>query len=1706
MFALLKKHPVLYKIIATYFLVHFISFCIIPTTVYAITSGPAQPETQAFKPMGASDMVNLFTGDFSYNVPLFELPGANGGYPFNLSYNATPNMDEEASWVGLGWNLNVGAINRNVRGLPDEFNGNGNKNGDYRDKITKNVYSTPTLSWDFSYQPFGADLNLGPVNTTAPSVTFSLSYNNHVGYNIGFDLDVVSVKLSKAFSKYELGAAYNFGVGANTGSGATISEGFTLSMNRTNDGNSKIKALNWLTGGSLGFSQTMSSRTGLVSQSLNLSASVKQVNKNLGIGSHSSSISLYRAGVAYSPSIDTETIGSSASFDLKAGKSFSGNVFGAIVGGTLNKNIRLLSNMEMLKDNGKEVIFKPFGYNHLQHMGSSDKYVLMDVNREKERVIRKGNKYLSTPNLMPDTYSVSGHGIGGTFRPFRRDVGFSHDNYSSNETFGSNGGFGYAGSPSLNEFSGSYGVNFNKSSSSKWKNGNGLDGSNKFRFRGSNSLKIANRTTQRILDENIYFKLFGENTLRKQSEINNIGGNKPWKPSITSSDNLKNEVNIGAPTSISAEQLMQQIPQERAERNTYIQPIYNEMITKAGVAEQVLREYSVTYKDVNGNDVLLSRNPTEYLPHHIGGFTVQNTDGTRYIYALPVYNIEEIEYNYSINSLPKSKQAKTVPDKVQDYVNTGGEKYMSKQTTSRYPYAYMLTAVIGADYVDTDNEPGPSDGDAGYWVKFIYQKTSSNYQWRAPFKDANYIKGQYNVLKDDKAAFTTGSKEIYYLYSAETVSHKAEFITSDRLDGRGVSNPYGDYNESYLGDKQKRLEAIKLFSKIEKLAKGNNAVPITTVHLSHTYELCKGVANNENTVKNINKEESGKLTLKKLAFSYENNSRGKLSPYEFNYTSSKDLTDIKKENPDYNSHATDRWGTYKKTDKLTANGEEDMSNYYDFPYTSQDKNYERDVYAGAWSIKSINLPSGATIEVNYESDDYAYVQDKQAMQMYEIAGVDKPNSFEFNVKNTSPKIYFKLPEEVQAMSNNEFDEYLQGFLDNAPVYIKTMIRLKNTESSYELVSGYMETGTGKIGFTNDRKYAYVFLKPSKGYHPLSASAWQHIQTAQPQIIYFDGEPESPGDENSSIWDIITQMHNIFPRMIKEISKGYYELAASKNWGNKIRKGWIRLNNVTGKKYGGGSRVKRVLIKDNWRTQAGEEAVYGQVYDYTIPHPNNPAKLISSGVAAFEPVIGGEENALKYAIKEHPDVVASNAPDYFFDAPVNESHYSSPSVGYQQVRVKSLASAALAKESSVKDLAKYFGSQGQFAASGEVVHEFYTAKDFPVITKESPIQIETPNVTFWEAITSVKLERTTGAGQGFSVEINDMHGKQKAVTYYAQNLVGEVQKIIPVSWVRYYYQVGSETINGKDIQVLNSNVPVILADPQLTDPQADKPVIDENNYILGVDYDLFADAREYNNTSTAANLSAKIGVSVTPPFVTTPSFSILPIPITYRTDGLRVVTFNKVIHRTGILKTTEAFDGGATVTTSNLYWSKNGDVIVTSVDNNFKDKVFTYNIPAHFVYDLTGFAALGQGLEPTIKVGYNNVTKRYVLDFASNGLNSWKNLFALGDEWHIQGRKDRISDENILALPNNLPTQKWIVAAINPTSLEFEFIGDYNTGFTEKFLTTLIYRSGRRNQLSAQVGNITVLGDKTITAKKALFENRVLSSCIKNIEMPKCINN
>jgi hypothetical protein len=92
-----------------------ISALCLSTLAFAQGGGSAQ---------GLTQLVNPFTGDFSYGVPLISVSGPNGeSFPIGMNYNAGIQMNQEASWVGLGWTLAPGEILRTVKGVPDDWNG-----------------------------------------------------------------------------------------------------------------------------------------------------------------------------------------------------------------------------------------------------------------------------------------------------------------------------------------------------------------------------------------------------------------------------------------------------------------------------------------------------------------------------------------------------------------------------------------------------------------------------------------------------------------------------------------------------------------------------------------------------------------------------------------------------------------------------------------------------------------------------------------------------------------------------------------------------------------------------------------------------------------------------------------------------------------------------------------------------------------------------------------------------------------------------------------------------------------------------------------------------------------------------------------------------------------------------------------------------------------------------------------------------------------------------------------------------------------------------------------------------------------------------------------------------------------------------------------------------------------------------------------------
>jgi YD repeat-containing protein len=81
---------------------------------------PVSPNAASFAKQGLFP-VDYYTGKLNISIPLYTIKTKELNVPISVSYNtAGIQLDELASWVGLGWNLNAGgAVVRNVKGIPD---------------------------------------------------------------------------------------------------------------------------------------------------------------------------------------------------------------------------------------------------------------------------------------------------------------------------------------------------------------------------------------------------------------------------------------------------------------------------------------------------------------------------------------------------------------------------------------------------------------------------------------------------------------------------------------------------------------------------------------------------------------------------------------------------------------------------------------------------------------------------------------------------------------------------------------------------------------------------------------------------------------------------------------------------------------------------------------------------------------------------------------------------------------------------------------------------------------------------------------------------------------------------------------------------------------------------------------------------------------------------------------------------------------------------------------------------------------------------------------------------------------------------------------------------------------------------------------------------------------------------------------------------
>ncbi|PUZ19536.1 hypothetical protein GA0116948_1265 [Chitinophaga costaii] len=1569
------------KAIACFFLSLLLVQTLTPLRVHALTSGPVAPEARQFSPAGVSDMVDLFSGGFKYDIPLLDIDG----YPVNLNYASGTGMEDEASWVGLGWNLNVGAINRQLRGIPDDFSG---------DSVRTEHYTKPnvTIGGKGTIKGELAGWNAAGLSGSLSVGVFSDNYRGigaEVGANVGIFVGEPNSMLTSSLG---------VGVNSNTSSGVDVKPLISLGMyEKATDS----KTVNMGLSASLGYN----TRQGL--KALNLGASFGVTGKDMDGVQGSTNYDVAQSVISFNTPPFTPNIGigyrnTSSTYSVDIGGvawiAFAG------VGMTGYKSTReIISTVRQDPE---------YGYMYAEKGVNRDS-ALLDCMREKDNPVITSLPNLAVPVITPDLFSYSGQAGSGQFRLFRNSTGVvndpAHQDITKSNTDGLDlglGGYVHGGVSLYNQNA--------RDRTGKWR------ADNNYNAKGDYQSAAA-----QTADEASYFKVVGEKNTMDPAFLTAIHGESAVKVSVTNKLANASLVEDHVVTPVASFK-----KSKREIRRTSISYLTaGEMPFNAANAiynynfledtTHLAAPYTCNGNASSGTPGMSVRQTGVRARHHLSQITVNGDDGRRMVYGQPVYNLRQDEYTFATNGTGADAAKNLVPYTLagNNTINhtAGVDNYYHHEITPAYAASFLLTAVLSPDYVDVTGD-GITDDDMGTAVKFNYSQAPATYNWRTPIDagKATYNRGLNADPDDDKGSIIFGQRELCYLQSIETRTKIAYFITEARNDAIGVTDFNGVQN---TGSRQRYLKEIRLYSKADP------AKPIKTVVLNYDYSLCPNIPNGITAGQ-------GKLTLKSLYFKYGSSTKGKHHPYFFEYTN----------NQGYDYMCSDRWGTFKPVANNALAGLGALRNDQ-FPYSTQDSATAAQ-NAAKWNLNKITLPSGGVISVDYESNDYAYVQDQRAMAMVKVQALINENGGASSIRDAAG-ISVDVDDLTGAPNDATLTRwFIQRYLNgHKEMYTKLYVNMTTNnqitaDAAYDYVPCYASVKQVKKDPSNPKR-VWVLFEPQSGgnisTNPMELAAWQKMRTEYPRYAYpgYNNRAKDNAPFMATLTALVNSIKNLSELWENFDQKAYRKAYASTT---DLSKSFVRVVKGNGIKMGGGVRVKRIAINDRWAAMSAglnySDAVYGQEYEYRT---ETPGGLISSGVASYEPGIGNDENSLHLPVPYTQNIRGALSNEFYLEQPFGEALYPGPQVGYSHVVVRDL-------DETHKADALY--------RTGYTAHDFYTAKDFPVevsATDHPLVSDNHPSSGF--GFFGANIRHEVSMSQGYVVRLNDMHGKPKGD--YTYNMSKQL-----IASTEYHYS--SEIADAGRLRLKNT-----------------VDVIDENGLIspqqtIGREIEMYADMRESKNDNDGKTI--QIGADVVPGFWGIP----FPLPHWPRNNNsehelLRTACIMKVIQCSGIMDKVVKMINGSTVTSRNLLYDRNtGEAVVTQTNNEFDDPVYAVTMPAYWAYGKMG------GAYKTLNATYSGVITNGsgVLNAIAAG------YMTPGDEvmdlqtgkhyWVISSGKN--SDTS--------PAGQAVRLVDNNGSLKRDFSGYIK-----------VYRSGYRNQLTSGTASFAMLNNPVSGSDNPVFDLR-----------------
>jgi hypothetical protein len=248
------------------------------------------------------------------------------------------------------------------------------------------------------------------------------------------------------------------------------------------------------------------------------------------------------------------------------------------------------------------------------------------------------------------------------------------------------------------------------------------------------------------------------------------------------------------------------------------------------------------------------------------------------------------------------------------------------------------------------------------------------------------------------------------------------------------------------------------------------------------------------------------------------------------------------------------------------------------------------------------------------------------------------------------------------------------------------------------------------------------------------------------------------------------------------------------------------------------------------------------------------------------------------------------------------------------------------------------------------------------------------------------------------------------------------------------------------------------------------------FVMGQESEFFYDMRQFHDRTWGGGVSVNTDVVYIPLL-----FVIIPIPIptvwpniSRSTVQLRTAATNKIIFKSGIVESIEAFDGGSVVRTQNAKWDKlTGSTVLTIVNNNFDAPIYSYSVPAYSQYQGMGAAFKNIGLSFTISNVQKDPYRESRYSFAPG--TAVTNL-QHGDEILLFGASSNLTN----------PLTRVVFLGEEDGMQIFHC----NVQLAESAYHGVIVRSGFRNQLSVSAGTITSLKDPTVNRTPVVYNKTV----------------